>query len=138
MPCRSCTAAAVSALSHGVLTIVKEASSGAHIPPSIMHSAQDAIAADYSFLQQHGAFLAQAGSPGRQAICSASEAMIATLQVSLLHRQNTPMVAHTVAHCAAAHLVQSSSQPAVHHKLCSTHYQVLPCPNQPDVAGFVL
>lgn len=48
-----------------------------------MHSAQDAIAAIYSFLQQHGTFLAQAGSPGEQAVCSAAEAMIVSLQVNL-------------------------------------------------------
>ena len=48
-----------------------------------MHSAQDAIAAIYSFLQQHGTFLGQAGAPGKQAVCSAADAMIASLQVSL-------------------------------------------------------
>ena len=73
----------MSALSQGVLTIVKAAAAGAHIPPSVMHSAQDAIAAIYSFLQQHGTFLGQAGAPGKQAVCSAADAMIASLQVSL-------------------------------------------------------
>ena len=86
-PCRDCALGAVSALASGILAIAKAAASGGHIPPTVMHSAQDAIAALYALLQQHGAFVAGAGASGRQAIWVAAEAMMVSLQVSLLHFQ---------------------------------------------------
>ncbi len=61
--------------------IIRAASQGAHIPPSVMHSAQDAIAAVYYLLQLHGSFMAGAGAAGHDAICAAAEAMITSLKV---------------------------------------------------------
>lgn len=81
--CRPCSTASLYALSQGVLAIVRAAAAGAHIAPSVMHSAQDAIAAIYVLLQQHGSFMAQAGSAGKAAICAAAEAMTASLQASM-------------------------------------------------------
>ena len=63
--------------------VIKAASDGAHIPPSVMHSAQDAIAAIYYLLQLHGSFMAESGAAGHAAICAAAEAMITSLKVRI-------------------------------------------------------
>ena len=63
--------------------VIKAASRGAHIPPSVMHSAQDAIAAIYYLLQLHGSFMAGSGAEGHAAICSAAAAMITSLKVNI-------------------------------------------------------
>ena len=64
-------------------SIIKAASEGAHIPPSVMHSAQDAIAGVYSLLQLHGPFMPQTGREGHSAVCAAAEAMLTSLKVAL-------------------------------------------------------
>ena len=61
--------------------IIKAALQGAHIPPSIIHSAQDAIAAIYHLLQLHGSFMADSGPAGCAAVCAAADAMITSLKV---------------------------------------------------------
>lgn len=80
---RECSLAATGCLSTSMHEVIKAASGGAHIPPSVMHSAQDAIAAIYYLLQLHGSFIAESGAEGHAAICSAAEAMITSLKVNL-------------------------------------------------------
>lgn len=79
--CRDCAIAVTQCLSDGMHDIIRAASQGAHIPPSVMHSAQDAIAAIYCLLHTHGSFMAEAGADGHDAICAAAEAMITSLKV---------------------------------------------------------
>lgn len=69
-------------LSTSMHEVIKAGSHGAHIPPSVMHSAQDAIAAIYYLLQLHGSFMAESGAEGFAAVCSAAEAMITSLKVN--------------------------------------------------------
>lgn len=82
--CRECSIAATRCLSDGMHGVIKAASNGAHIPPSVMHRAQDAIAAIYYLLQLHGSFMAESGAEGHVAICAAAEAMITSLKVQEL------------------------------------------------------
>ena len=63
--------------------VIKAACDGAHIPPSVMHSAQDAIAAIYYLLELHGSFMAESGADGHAAICAAAEAMNTSLKVRI-------------------------------------------------------
>ncbi len=79
--CRDCSIAVTQCLSDSMHDIIRAASQGAHIPPSVMHSAQDAIAAIYCLLHTHGSFMAEAGAVGHHAICAAAEAMITSLKV---------------------------------------------------------
>ena len=81
--CRDCSISATRCLSNSVHEVIKAASDGAHIPPSVMHSAQDAIAAIYYLLQLHGSFMAGSGPAGHAAICAAAEAMITSLKVRI-------------------------------------------------------
>ena len=78
--------------------IIKAASQGAHIPPSVMHSAQDAIAAIYYLLQQHGAVMAQAGVNGHNAICAAARAMITSLKVCWTPLHTLTRIVHNTLH----------------------------------------
>lgn len=81
LSCRDCSISATRCLSNSMHEVIKAASDGAHIPPSIMHSAQDAIAAIYYLLQLHGSFMAESGAAGHAAICAAADAMITSLKV---------------------------------------------------------
>ena len=79
--CREGSISATLCLSNSMHEVIKTASDGAHIPPSVMHSAQDAIAAIYYLLQLHGSFMAESGAAGHAAVCAAAEAMITSLKV---------------------------------------------------------
>jgi len=81
LSCRDCSIAVTQCLSDSMHDIIRAASEGAHIPPSVMHSAQDAIAAIYCLLHTHGSFMAEAGADGHDAICAAAEAMVTSLKV---------------------------------------------------------
>ena len=81
--CRECSVSATLCLSNSMHEVIKAACDGAHIPPSVMHSAQDAIAATYYLLQLHGSFMAASGAAGHAAICAAAEAMITSLKVRI-------------------------------------------------------
>ncbi|DBB01023.1 TPA: hypothetical protein ACH3X1_000923 [Trebouxia sp. C0004] len=93
---RDCSIAVTQCLSDSMHHIIRVASQGAHIPPSVMHSAQDAIAAIYCLLHTHGSFMAEAGAVGHHAICAAAEAMITSLKGSALAREAMSSAAVTL------------------------------------------
>ena len=90
LSCRECSISVTRCLSDSMHDIIKAAAHGAHIPPSVMHSAQDAIAAIYYLLQLHGSFMAASQPDGHEAICAAAEAMITSLKVKPRTHNTSP------------------------------------------------
>lgn len=109
LSCRECSIAATHHLSNSMHKVIAAASHGAHTPPSIMHSAQDAIAAIYYLLQLHGSFMADSGPAGHAAISAAAEAMITSLRVWPWMQDIKPVLAiHAFCECVGQHCLQSS------------------------------